>query len=90
MAESMLDILMEDASIQEMVNEKEVAQMITEGDDALVSFTQVIKDEVQSNPTKFLGETVQETVENISVFTEGAISAFANQLTDQMVDVIVT
>ena len=86
MSETMLEILMEDASVQEMINDEATINMIQEGEDALISFTQVIKDEVQNNPSKFISNSVQETVENIYVFTEGAICAFAGQLTDQMID----
>ncbi len=83
---TMLETIVESENVQNFLAEESTVQLVQEGEDALLNFTQVIKDEILANPARFIGETLQDTITNMTVFTEGAICAYADQLTDQMVE----
>ena len=77
-----LSVLLEDKGMQTLLQEKEVD--IIGGAEAFHQFPQIVKDYVMENLDDFIGNTVEDTHQNIVEFTETAGFQFLTDLVDSI------
>lgn len=78
-----LQIVLEDEGVQQMIDENATA--INESSETLVQFSDVIKDHIMENLDQFVEPgNLSDTHDNIKVFTEAAVSHFANELSEDL------
>jgi len=75
-----LNVLFENEAIQNYVAEKE--EDILAGANAFHEYPQVVKDHVMENLNQFIGNTVEETHENIAEFARTSAFQYLHELVD--------
>lgn len=75
-----LKVLFEDTGMQSFIESKEPE--IVGGAEAFHQFPQIVKDYVSENLSDFIGNTVEETHQNIAEFTETAAFQYLSDIVD--------
>ena len=78
----LLNILLEDATMQEQVQINE--EQILEAADVYATFPEELKLHISENLETFIGSDVQETYANVKTFVEGAVFQLLHEMTDQV------
>lgn len=78
-----LQIVLEDEGIQSLIDKNSDA--IMESSDVLVQFSDIVKEYVMENLEQFVEPgDLASTHENIKIYTESAVSCYANELSEQL------